>query len=291
MNNHVSDLGPSAIAASFGLTKVGVRPSLWRYLREIWARRVFASTLATFRIDSSNQRDRLGLAWVILKPLLNAVVYGTVFGWLILPGDTRPENFVAFLLVGVFLFEFFNASLSEGSKAITSNAQLVQSLSFPRILLPIAVVIEQIYRLIPMVIVLLVLIVILGERPKPSWLLLIPVLLLMTLFNAGVAFLAARISVHIRDLQQMIPFITRFIFYTSSIFFSIDLVLAEQPTLLAIAKLNPVYEFIQLARDVLIDGAPVDPILWTWAPMWAVATFVIGTLFFWHAEERYGRDL
>jgi teichoic acid transport system permease protein len=285
----VTDESPAAIAKRFNLPRVGTRPPLGRYLAEAWRRRAFASTLSKYRIQSENERNRLGLGWVVIKPLLNALVYGLVFG-LILPSDTRPPNFIPFLLVGVFVFEFFSASLSDGSKAITSNARLVQSLSFPRILLPFAVVLEQIYRLIPIIGLLLVLLVVFGETPTWSWLLIVPILLVMAVFNAGVAMIAARMSVHFRDIQQVIPFATRLIFYTSSVFFSVDLIFAERPTLLAVSQANPVYEFITLSRAVLIEGPPVPPYLWWWAGLWTVGAFLFGLVFFWYAEERYGRE-
>jgi teichoic acid transport system permease protein len=285
----VTDESPAEIAKRFGLPRVGVRPPLGRYLVEAWRRRAFAATLAGYRIQSENERNRFGLAWVVIKPLLNALVYGLVFG-LILPSDTRPDNFIPYLLVGVFIFEFFSASLSDGSKAITSNARLVQSLSFPRILLAFAVVLEQIFRLIPIVVVLLLLLLLFGETPSWTWLLLVPILMVMAVFNAGVAMIAARMSVHFRDIQQVIPFGTRLIFYTSSIFFSVDLIFAERPTLLAIAHANPVYEFIALCREVLIAGPPVPPQLWWWAALWTVGVFLFGLVFFWYAEERYGRE-
>jgi teichoic acid transport system permease protein len=280
---------PAELAKRFGLPRVGVRPPLGRYLVEAWHRRAFAATLATYRIQSENERNRLGLAWVVIRPLLNALVYGLVFG-LILSSDTRPDNFIPYLLVGVFVFEFFSASLSDGSKAITSNAKLVQSLSFPRILLPFAVILEQIFRLIPIIVLLLILLVLFGEPPRWSWLLIVPILLVMAVFNAGVAMIAARMSVHFRDIQQVIPFGTRLVFYTSSIFFSVDLIFANRPALLAIAHANPVYEFIALSRDVLIEGPPVPPHLWWWAALWTVGLFLFGVVFFWYAEERYGRE-
>jgi teichoic acid transport system permease protein len=285
----VTDQSVAAVARRFGLNQVGVRPPLGRYIKEAWNRRAFAATLAKYRIQSENERNRLGIAWVVIKPVLNALVYGVVFG-LILDSSTRPPNFVPYLLVGVFIFEYFSNSLGQGSKSVTNNARLVQSLSFPRILLPIAVLMEQAFRLLPILGVLGVLLIIFREPVTPEWLMMIPVLALMTLFNAGVAMIAARLSVHVRDIQQVIPFITRILFYSSSIFFSVDLVFAERPVILTIAHLNPVYEFIALSRDALIAGPPVPPIFWVWASIWSVLLFVSGIVFFWQAEARYGRE-
>jgi len=285
----VIEESPSALADRYGLVRVGLRPPFGRYLADTWRRRTFARTLAKYRIQSENERNRLGLGWVVIKPILNALIYGLVFG-LILNSDSRPENFIAFLLVGVFIFEYFGSSFGQGAKAITSNTRLVRSLSFPRILLPVAVLLEQLYRMVPILGVLGVLLLLIGESLSWTWLFIVPIILMMSFFNAGVAMIAARMSVHLRDIQQVIPVLTRIMFYSSGIFFSIDLVLADKPELLTIVHLTPVYEYISLSRSVLIADSPVDPSLWLWAGIWAAATFAFGVVFFWRAEERYGRD-
>jgi teichoic acid transport system permease protein len=277
------------VARAHGLDVVGGRPPFRHYVAETWRRRSFAVALARYRIQSDNERNRLGVLWVVIRPLLNAAVYGLVFGF-ILRSDTRPDNFVPFLLVGVFVFEFFSNSLGQGSKAITSNSRLVQSMSFPRVLLPLSVLLEQAFRLIPILVVLAVLLLVFAEPLSWTWLLMIPIMGVMALFNAGVAMIAARLSVHIRDLQQVIPFVSRLLFYTSGIFFSLDLVLASRPDLLAIVHFLPTYEFITLSRDVLITGNPASPVVWIAAPIWAIVMLVVGFIFFWRAEERYGLD-
>jgi teichoic acid transport system permease protein len=285
----VEETDYGAIARSAGLTRVGSRPTLSSYISETWQRRAFAVTLARYRIEAANQQNRLGLAWVVIRPLLNAVVYGVIFG-IILTDSTRPANFIPFLVVGVFIFEFFSDAFLDGAKSITSNAQLVKSLSFPRILLPIASVIQSVLELVPMLVVMIGIVLISGEPVTANWLLAIPILALMTLFNAGVAFIAARLTVHFRDFTQIVPFITRILFYASGIFFSIDLVLADQPAILAIAQLNPVHDFIALIRGAFVSGSIVYPFYWTVVGVSAVVVFVFGFIYFWRAEEQYGRD-
>jgi len=229
----------------------------------------------------------LGVLWIVLKPLLMAILYGTIFG-LVLSGAARPTDFVPFLLVGIFVYEFFTGSFGNGAKAVTGNTKLVQSLGFPRILLPVSVVAEQAMRMVPVIVLLGVLLAILGEPITWSWLLIIPILGVMAVFNLGVALIFARLSVHARDVQQFIPVITRVLFYASGIIFSVDGALANYPTLLTIAHLVPTYEFIALARAVLLDSHPAPLLVWVAAPIWAVVAFVIGVIYFWQAESRYG---
>ncbi|MBN9020557.1 MAG: LUD domain-containing protein, partial [Rhizobiales bacterium] len=107
--------------------------------------------------------------------------------------------------IGVFLFDFFSACFQQGARAITGNRALVQSLSFPRISLPLAVVVEQFYTLLLSLIVMFGILIVLGHLPDWRWLLMVPLVGLYTLFNAGVAMFTARLTVHFRDLTQILP--------------------------------------------------------------------------------------
>lgn len=276
-------------AAQNNLTRVGARPPLRDYLAEVWNRRQFIITLARFRIESDNQRNRLGMAWVVIKPLLNAGIYGLIFG--ILLKGSRPDNFLEFLIIGVFLFEFFASSFISGATSITKNAALVQSLSFPRMALPISLVVQRLLQFIPMVGIMLLIVIAFGTTPSLDWLLLAPLFVLFFIFNAGLALITARLTVHFHDLSQLLPFFTRLIFYTTGLFFSIDVRFKDHPTVLRIADFQPIHEFLSLARSLLLTGPQYEVKLeyWIYATIWSLAVFAFGTVFFWAAEERYGR--
>jgi len=276
-------------AAQHGLTRVGARPSLPAYLAEVWQRRQFVYSLAKFRLESENQRNRLGMGWVVLRPLINAAVYGVIFG--ILLAGSRPPQFVEFLIIGVFLFEYFSASFNQGARSITSSQSLLQSLSFPRLALPLSSVIQRLLQFVPMVAIMIILVVMLGTAPRLEWLLLIPLAALLTIFNAGLAMITARLTVHFRDLSQLLPFVTRLIFYTTGIFFSFEERFSEHTTVLRIMDFQPVHEFLTLGRSIMLQGPGYDvpTEYWLYASVWSLAILVIGVVFFWQAEERYGR--
>lgn len=277
------------LAAQHSMQPMGVRPPFWRYLKDAWRRRDFAVTLASYRLQAANSKTRLGMGWIVLRPLMNALVYGLIFG-LIMPRSSRPDNFIAYLIVGVFIFEFFNRSFSEGARSVIQNVNLLKNLSFPRILLPVSAVIQQLLELAVMLGVMSVILLVLGEPLTWKWLLVIPVLLIMTLFNIGVALIAARLTVHFMDIMQIIPHVTRILFYSSGIFFSLPMVLGDQPELLFIAQLNPVHDFIALIRGFLVTGIEIFPIYWAVTGGFTVLFFSAGLVLFWRAENLYGRD-
>lgn len=277
-------------AAREGLHKVGGRPPIGAYLVDVWRRRAFIYSLARFRIEAENGRNRLGMGWVILKPLINAAVYGTIFG-ILLGRASRPDQFVLFLVIGVFFFEYFSSCFTSGAKSITSNANLVQSLNFPRMSLPLALVTQRLLQFVPMIVIMIVLVLAFGNQPLWDWLLLIPLVVLFTVFNAGLTLITARLTVHFRDLTQLLPFISRFFFYTSGIFFSVERRFGENETVMKIADGQPIHEFLDLARSIMLTGPDyvINSQYWGYAAAWSFATLIIGTVYFWAAEERYGR--
>lgn len=274
-----------------GLTRVGGRPPLGEYLRGVAQRKDFIVSLAKFRIEAENQRQRLGMLWIVLKPILNAAVFGIVFGILMASTKSVPD-FVPFLIIGVFMFEFFSACMGSGSKSITSNQALVQSLAFPRMSLPISVVVQKFLQLVPTIGLLMIFLVLMGHLPTWNWLLMIPLTGLYFLFCLGVAFITARLTVHLPDLSNLLPFITRFFFYTTGIFFSFDIRFEDTPQLLQVIQYQPVYAFLSLSRELLLDSDPLYDVrmqFWPIIAVWSIGLLVIGTVFFWAAEERYGR--
>jgi len=274
-----------------GLTRVGGRPPLGEYLRDVARRKDFIVALAKYRIEAENQRQRLGMLWVVLKPLLNAAVFGLVFGILMKSRQSTPD-FIAFLIIGVFMFEFFASCMGSGAKAITNNRALVQSLAFPRMALPISVVTQKFMQLVPTMGLLLLILLAMGHWPRLNWLLMIPLLGLYYVFCLGIALITARLTVHFRDLTNLLPFLTRFFFYTTGIFFSFDVRFADHPEFVRMMEFQPVYAFLSLSRELLLDSAPLFDVRMQFWPIiicWSLALLVIGVIFFWAAEERYGR--
>ncbi len=275
-------------AAENGLKRIGARPPFWRYLREVWQRRGFAWTLSAYTLESANARTRLGSWWNLLLPTIQAGTYGLIFGLIL--GDNRPENFLPFLFTGVFLFSFMSGSFQNGAAAITGNSGLVKSLTFPRALLPLSSVIQQVINFWPQLLLLLMALLITNNPVTLDWLLLPVVMLLMTLFSFGLALFAARLNAQARDLGKLIPFVVRIAFYVSGVFFSVDKVFGQWPLVFAVFKFNPFYDYIQLARGLLVQGYEPTTELWLMCIGWAIVMPIFGLIFFWQAEEVYGRD-
>jgi teichoic acid transport system permease protein len=278
------------LAAAYGLKPVGRRPSLSLYLRQAWRRRHFAWSLAWFRAFSRSGKDRLGALWFVLTPLILAVVYYFMFGVVLQTRQGIP-NFIGYLTIGVFLFHFTSRSLSSGSKSMVGSQGLIRSLRFPRIILPVSKVLEQVISLVPALGVMFVVVIVAPPKESISlaWLLVIPAVLIQSVFNVGLALIVARIGAQSHDALNLIPFFGRYLFYTSAVFYEADKFI-DNPTALALLRANPVYAFLNISREAVLNGRAAPLSMWMQVSVWALALLVIGVLVFWRYEEHYGRD-
>lgn len=285
-------LSPAELAAKYGLAVSGARPSLPEYVRHLWGRRHFIAAYSRARLMAMYTKARLGQVWQVATPLLNAAVYFLIFG-LLLGTDRGIDNYTAFLVTGVFIFTFTQQSVMAGTRSISDNLGLVRALHFPRACLPIAFTLIQLQQLLVSMVVLVSIVLLTGEAPTWSWFLAVPALLLQSLFNTGLALVMARIGSKITDMTQLMPFIMRTWLYTSGVFYSIERVIKKVPHAVGlILDVNPAAVYINLMRFALmdsVDSAALPPHVWAIAAAWALVMGVFGFVYFWKAEESYGR--
>ncbi|MEV5612872.1 ABC transporter permease [Streptomyces sp. NPDC052225] len=285
---------PAVLAARYGLTVSGARPSLPEYVRRLWQRRHFITAFATAKLTSQYSQAKLGQVWQVATPLLNAAVYFFIFG--VLMGTSRGvPDYVPFLVTGVFVWTFTQSSVMAGTKAISGSLGLVRALHFPRASLPVSYCLQQLQQLLFSMVALVVILLCFGVPPTMSWLLVIPALVLQFVFNTGLALIMARIGAHTPDIAQLMPFLLRTWMYVSGVMWSLTHLSAGKdfpPVLIALLKANPAAVYIDLMRFALIDSFSADqlpPHVWALAVGWALLFGVGGFIYFWKAEETYGR--
>lgn len=275
---------PSAVPP--GLSPLGVRTSLSAYLRELWRRREFAWDVPLGELRGQHMDTVLGNLWHLLNPLLLLAVYYLIFG-VVLQVSRGIDNFLAFLAIGVFLFHYIQRTVMAGAKSIVRNEGLIRSITFPRALLPLASAVEQTMAFAPAFIVMILFAIVSGEDITVRWLLLLPILVGLALFNLGGAFIAGRVTNSFRDFENVLPFVFRILFYASGILYTLEDRVSDERLLTAFGA-NPVYAYITLARGAVM-GLPVRPEIIVSAVAWTVAVAVGGFVYFRAGEQEYGR--
>ena len=283
--------GAAALAAGAGLAPVNEIPPLGVYLRQIWQRRHFLWSLASFRFSSANSQDRLGPLWNVMRPTLQAVVYATVFTYFFPGVHAQIPHYSAYVTAGIFVFTFLSGAVMSGATAVVGDLGLVRTIKFPRAVLPLAGTVVNLLSFLPAVAVLLVILLILGQRPNITWLATVPSVALMAVFVAGVALFNARMTVIIRDFTQLLPFFLRLMFYVSGIVVAIDKLplTLNHHVIGAVLTYEPFFVFMELVRNPLLYGVMAAGRYWIAGSAWAVVALVGGLLFFWRGEQEYGR--
>ncbi|MCJ0872307.1 ABC transporter permease [Streptomyces sp. AP-93] len=282
------------LAAAHDLTLSGARPTLPRYIAQLWGRRHFVTAYATARMHAQYSQASLGQVWHLMTPLLNAAVYYFIFG-IVMHAQRGVPNYITFLITGVFVWDFIGSCINASTRAVQSNLGLVRALHFPRASLPLSTVVQLFQQLLITMGALVILLLIFGQTPALSWLLALPTLALMAVFCAGCAMVMARVGAKSPDVSQLMPFILRTWMYASGVMWSIDQMLKTDhlPGWVSMAlKLNPAAVYIDLMRFALIDtytARQLPPHVWLVALGWALLAGVGGFVFFWKAEEEYGR--
>jgi teichoic acid transport system permease protein len=287
-------LAPAELASKYGLSVSGARPPVPAYLRRLWDRRHFVLAFSSAKLAAQYSQARLGQLWQVATPLLNAAVYFMVFGLILGAGRGMPKDvYIPFLVTGVFVFTFTQSSVMSGVRAISGNLGLVRALHFPRAALPLSLCLQQLQQLLYSMIVLFLVVVGFGSYPDLSWTLIPAVLALQFCFNSGLAMIVARAGAHTPDLAQLMPFVLRTWMYASGVMFSIPVFLADKPQWIAnVLQWNPAALYMDLMRFALIEEYGAENLpdhAWAVAGGWAVLVALGGFLFFWQAEEKYGR--
>lgn len=278
-----------ALADQWGLVSSSARQPIGSYLRELWTRRDFIVSMASSRNTAQYSDTVLGRFWQVLAPILNALVYYFVFG-VLLQTSKGIDNYVAFLVAGVFTFTYTQRAVTGGAKAIANNRALIRAIHFPRAVLPLAVIVQEIQQQIVSLVILCGIVFITGEPITWHWLGLIPAMLLQTMFNAGLCMMVARWTAASQDVTQLIPFVMTTWRYLSGVFYSIYVFTETAPSWVRdLLFANPATVYIELVRVSLMTSHSAPGFLWWYAAAWGFGTLLIGFFVFYRAEESYAR--
>lgn len=262
-----------------------------RYLAELWRRRHFAWHVAMGGMRARTSSTTLGLLWWMLDPLILGGVFLLVFG-VILNTRRGDPNYIGFLLSGLFAFTYTRTTMMSGGNTIVANAHLIATQRFPRLLLPMAAVIQGgvafLFSLVPFI---LIAGFTNGDWPGLHTVILVPAFVFQTVFNFGLCLIVAQLVVPFRDIGNVMGHATRVWMYLSPVIFPLDQRLAHAPHIvMSILRFNPMAAILGLYRTALLDR-PLEAYYWWSSAGWAVVLVIIGAVTFFRIEHKLPRYL
>lgn len=178
-------------------------------LKEVWRYRDLAYMFVKRDFVSSFKQTILGPVWFFINPIFTTIVYIVVFGNIAnLSTDGAPK--ILFYLAGITLWNYFSSCLSATSNVFTANASIFGKVYFPRLIMPISIVLSNLMRFgVQMILFLIVFFYYLfkGEIQPNWWILATPFLIiLMAVFALGMGMIFSSLTTKYRDLQMLLTF-------------------------------------------------------------------------------------
>ncbi len=265
-------------------------PKLSVYFTELWRRREFASEMSKANMRGANSMTFFGTAWLIINPLLLALVYyfivqvlssggrgGRVSGW----------TYFSHLTGGLFLFYFVQGSVLTGAQSVVGSGKIIINTAFPRLLMPLSAVRTGFFRFLPTLPVYFVFHVLAGNPWGWTTFVVAPLFLaLLVLFVSGLAAIFAALQVYFRDTSAFLPYIMRIWLYTSPVLWTIDMI-SDRAAVARIAPFNPLYSLLGGYGQALQLGQLPSASVWLAAIGWTLASVVVGFGYFMSRERDF----
>ncbi len=226
----------------------------------------------------------LGYVWQVMRPLLLFGVLYLFFTQIARVDQTGGkgggEHFYGTQLLGsIVLFTFFAEATSVAVRSVVDRETLVRKIQFPRLVIPLSVVLVSLFNLGLNLVVVLVFGLIEGVRPMVSWLELPVIVLLLGLLSTGLAMLLSALFVFFRDMQPIWEVVTQVLFYASPVIIPLATVRAKLGTgLLHLYMLNPLADLLQEFRHAMVwnGTSSAAAAIGGWAALLAPLAIVIG---------------
>lgn len=277
----------TVVVDTSSLKKLSARPPIGQYIAEIWQRRYFLHADATAKAFRTPRDVWMGKVWLIISPLIDAMMYAAIFG-IIIRTSNGIQNFPGYVVLGVTVFQIFQKYITDGNDLVKKQQNLIKSFMFPRAALVLSQSLRLFYStMLPLGVAILFSLVTQYREPLHWTIVFVaPLFVLAHIFGTGIMFIVARITAFYPDTEIIFRLGQRFWFYSSGVFFSIER-FVQQPVLKSVMEHNPAYQFLMAARNCVLYGQVPSMDLWGPIIIWSFAAFAVGFLFFWRAEERY----
>jgi len=254
---------------------------LWRYkdLIELFVRRDFVAKY---------KQTILGPLWFIIQPLLTTLMFVVVFGNIAkISTDGLPQ--ILFYLSGLVAWSYFSACLNATSSTFVSNAGIFGKVYFPRLAVPISIVISNLIQFgiqLAIFLVFFIYFLIVGADIQPNiYLLLLPVLLLMlAALSLGFGIIISSMTTKYRDLTNLIGFGVQLWMYATPIIYPLSNI-PEKYRIFVI--LNPVSPIIETFRYSFLGKGTVEWWHLGYSFAFAIVVLFIGILMFNKVEQSF----
>lgn len=193
------------------------------------------------------KHSALGFVWSFLHPFFYLLIFLAVFSMIF----SDIPNYPLFVISGLIFWIYFAGATTQLSLVFIKNAHLIKSLNVPKTIYPITELGAELISFILGLIPFLIIMYFMGLHLTFNLLYIIPVILLFSTFIFSVGLILGSLNVFFRDVGILWSTVNPALFYLSPIAYSIKIIPLKYQFYL---KLNPIYHFLEIIRDVLYLG-------------------------------------
>ncbi len=261
-------------------------------LRAVWEYRELLFFLAWRDIKVRYRQTALGVAWIVLQPLLSTVVFTVLFGVLLrVPSNGAP--YAVFALAALVPWQYFSSSMSRVGTSLVGSAHLITKVYFPRLIIPLSGVLSTLVDFAVGFGVLLTMLLV-YRVPLTASVFWLPAFLLLAVITAlGFGLWLSALNVRYRDVNYLIPFLLQIWMYVTPVVYGASLIPERYRPLLA---LNPMTGVVEGFRWALLGGAGVSAQVSGHAALTAISVAIslmvlVSGLVFFRSTERTFADV
>ena len=231
-------------------------------------------------------QSAIGIGWAVVQPLFYMLVFTVVFGRLArIQSDGAP--YAVFAFTALVPWTYFANAVTEGAASLTVNADMISKIYFPRLILPMSIVVARLADFAIALVILAALMawyhIIPGERIA-----ILPLLILLMVFTAaGLGLWLAALAVQYRDVNYATTFGMQLLMYAAPVVYPVSLVPAHVQMLYAV---NPMVGVIEGFRAVLLETRPVP---WDFIAIGSVTALIVAVsgAFYFRRKEQIFADV
>lgn len=255
-------------------------------LRELWAYRELLYFLVWRDVKVRYKQTALGVAWVVMQPLLTTVIFTLFLGRMVgVPSDGVP--YPLFLYAGMLPWTFFTGAITFSSNSLVGNSHLITKVYFPRALIPAAAVAARLLDFAVGFVVLAFLMAWYRVGLTPNILMLPVCVLLVMLFSLGLGMAASAVNVKYRDVGVIVPFVLQLWMFTAPVVYPVSLVNQHLPERWRwLYALDPLVGIIEGFRSSLF-GRAFDWVSLATSAAITLAVLVYASFFFRRVQTQF----
>ena len=231
----------------------------------IWNYRGFIIGSVKREFQLKYRNSLLGVAWTIIQPLAMIVVYTVIFSRLMhskLPGVESMFGYSIYLCVGVITWGYFAEIVGRAQNVFIENANLLKKLSFPRLCLPVTLVLNATLNFSIIFSLFIIFLLISGDFPGRVFLAMFPLLVIQVLFAIGLGITLGVLNVFFRDIGQLFGVVLQFWFWLTPVVYPVSIL---PPAVKQLMQLNPMASLIGAYQQILVHKQWPD-----WSSLWLV---------------------